>query len=211
MLLVPLVETLHAPAMLGYAGAEWSTWQNATSLPWHPKVHYRPEQAPDGTWIVRADSRAAASMLTRRVVIDPVKTPQISWSWKVEGPIARADEAQRRSDDVPARLYFFWNLRRKEDMPRATGIAYIWGNSRPAGTVHAAPDTGRIGIYVLRSGREEAGTWKHESRDLRADYRDFFRREPTGPVTAVALLTDTDQTKGHATAWYGPISVGRVR
>jgi len=59
---------------------------------------------------------------------------------------------------------------------------------------------------VLRSGDAGAGVWYPERRNLEADYRAFFHRNPTGLVTAVALLTDTDQTKASATAWYGPIT-----
>lgn len=194
------------PLVIRFTPADWPAWQNATSMPWHPKVRYVPEAGPDGEVIVRADSKAAASMLTRKVQLDLARTPWVTWSWKVAGTIPRADEQARRTDDMPARIYFFWNLRRKEDLARAEAVAYVWGNSLPAGTVRPAPDSNRIAIHVLRSGDAGAGAWHPERRNLEADYRAFFHRPPTGLVTAVALLTDTDQTKASATAWYGPIT-----
>lgn len=199
------------PLVLRFSGSDWPAWQNATSMPWHAKVRYAPEAGPDGETVVRADSRAAASMLTRKVQLDPSQTPWVTWTWKIEGPIAKADEQIRRTDDMPARIYFFWNLRRKEDLARAEAVAYVWGNALPAGAVRPAPDSSRIAIHVLRSGAEQAGTWQRETRNLDADYRAFFHKQPTGTVTAVALLTDTDQTKGMATAWYGPITARPVR
>lgn len=194
------------PLVFRFTPADWPSWQNATSMPWHPKVRYAPETGPDGEVIVRADSKAAASMLTRKVQMDLARTPWVTWSWKVAGTIPRADEQARRTDDMPARIYFFWNLRRKEDLARAEAVAYVWGNSLPAGTVRSAPDSNRIAIHVLRSGDVGAGEWHHERRNLDADYRSWFHRPPTGTVTAIALLTDTDQTKASATAWYGPIT-----
>jgi hypothetical protein len=42
---------------------------------------------------------------------------------------------------------------------------------------------------------------------VRADFRRAFGEEP-GALLAVGVLTDTDNTDGHAEAWYGDIRFG---
>jgi hypothetical protein len=118
-----------------------------------------------------------------------------------------ANETLRERDDCAARVYFLWNLRSRADFYKTTGIGYVWGQGRRVGEMGPSPYTGQIGVITLRSGKNGAGQWQFEQRDLEADYRAFFKTEPPGPVTAIAVLTDTDQTQQRATAWYGQIFV----
>jgi hypothetical protein len=50
------------------------------------------------------------------------------------------------------------------------------------------------------------GQWQHHQRDVLADFRRVFGEEP-GPITSVALMTDTDNTRSRLTAWYGPLQM----
>ena len=61
-------------------------------------------------------------------------------------------------------------------------------------------------MVVVESGPVKAGTWIVEQRDILADYRHLFGGEPR-QIGAVAVMTDTDNTGGEATAWYGDISI----
>lgn len=206
--MLPLLpaDGLTTPVVLGYGGSEWALWENATFFPWDSRVDYRPEPDGRGDVVLRATSRDAASMLRRRVRLEPAVTPRVTWTWKVPALIPGAQTTVPGKDDAAARIYFFWNLERKEDLVRAYGLSYVWGQGPEPGTLRPDPGAARIGVFVLRSGASPGGTWQRESRDLRQDFRTFFGREPLGPVTLVALLTDTDQTRGRATAWYGPIT-----
>jgi len=46
--------------------------------------------------------------------------------------------------------------------------------------------------------------WITEERDVLEDYRKAFGEDP-GDVTGVAIMTNTDNIGGQATAWYGDI------
>lgn len=188
-----------------FSAAAWPSWENVTYFPWSPKVTYRRERGPDGESIARAISRDAGSMFMRRVTFDPATTPIVRWRWRVPGPIAGANERAKSSDDAAARVYFVWGLRDKGDLFKAEALGYIWGRTRRPGEIGASPFSDRIGVVCLRAGRGGAGTWQEERRDLAADYRTYFKRAPSGPVTAIAILTDTDDTDGTATASYGPV------
>ena len=61
-------------------------------------------------------------------------------------------------------------------------------------------------MIVLRSGDESAGQWLPEERDIIADYRNFFGREPT-KVSAIGIVVDTDNTKTEGEAWFRDLLV----
>lgn len=199
--------TVAKPRLLGdFSAAAWQEWQNVTNFPWEPKNVYLREDSPEGPR-VQVNSHGAASMLLRHVNLNVQHEPVVSWRWRIAGPIPGADETLRDRDDCAARVYFLWNLRSRADIFKTTGIGYVWGQGRRVGEMGPSPYTGQIGVFTLRSGRKGAGAWQSEQRDLVADYRAFFKKEPPGPVTAIAVLTDTDQVRQPATAWYGQIFV----
>lgn len=187
-----------------YSPAAWSGWDNVTYWPWSPKNDYQRVAAPGGEWQLRATSRDAGSMWLRKVAFDPRTMPIVTWRWKVAGPLPRANELANGTDDAPARVYFVWGLRDRGDLFKSEALGYIWGQARKAGEIGASPFSPRIGIVCLRSGKVGAGQWQTERRDLAADYRAYFHRDP-GPVSAIAILTDTDQTDGQTTSLYGPV------
>jgi hypothetical protein len=59
-------------------------------------------------------------------------------------------------------------------------------------------------MIPLQSGEEKAGEWVTQRRNVLADYRALYDEDPP-PVTGVAIMTDTDNTDGSATAYYGDI------
>ena len=59
-------------------------------------------------------------------------------------------------------------------------------------------------MVAERSGDGDAGRWVRERRNVLQDYRAAFVGKPP-PANAVAIMTDTDNTGGEATAYYGDI------
>jgi hypothetical protein len=94
-----------------------------------------------------------------------------------------------------------------QDLPYAT-LMYIWGRRAPVETVILNRHTDRIRMLVAESGPERLGTWRRFERDLYDDFRRAFDEEP-GPITGIAIMTDTDNTGEQADAWYGDIVLGR--
>ncbi|HNP26707.1 MAG TPA: DUF3047 domain-containing protein [Nitrosomonas sp.] len=152
--------------------------------------------------VLRADSSAAASGLYREVSIDLNKTPILNWDWKVDNILTGNDERTKAGDDYPARIYvvfsggvMFWRTR---------AINYVWSNKQPVDSNWFNAFTKNAGMIAIQSGSGHIGRWMNESRNVLADYRRLFGEEP-GAVDAVAIMTDTDNTGGTATAWYGDI------
>jgi hypothetical protein len=174
-----------------------------------------------GATVLHAVSDNAASGLALPLHIDVHKAPIVSWRWKIAGLIPDADSTVASREDAPARIVFeFDGDKRKltfvertiygisqhvagRELPYAT-LMYIWANHAPVGTVIPNPRTRRVQMVVASSGAAGVGVWQSLTRDVRADFRRAFGEEP-GALLAVGVLTDTDNTDGHAEAWYGDI------
>ena len=85
------------------------------------------------------------------------------------------------------------------ELPYAT-LMYVWSNRHPMGTVIPNPRTRRIEMVVASSGGAEVGKWQTLRRNLFQDFERAFGERP-GRLTAVGVLTDTDNTGANAEAW----------
>ena len=81
---------------------------------------------------------------------------------------------------------------------------YVWDATAPVGTVIINPRSDRIRKIVLDSGPQELRRWREHRRDLAADYRLAFGAEP-GALSAIAVMTDSDNTGSSARSWYGAV------
>jgi uncharacterized protein YceK len=183
-------------------------------------TEYRLERK-DGRTVVRAFADASASGLLHDLDVDPRQHPWLHWRWKVEQLIHSADNTQRHTEDSPVRLVITFagdrsklefsdrlfatqvRLLTGQELPYAT-LMYIWENRAERGQIIANRHTSRIRMVVAESGREKLGRWWEESRNVLEDYRRAFGEEP-GRITAIGLMTDTDNTGEQVHAWYGDI------
>ncbi|RYF30590.1 MAG: DUF3047 domain-containing protein, partial [Comamonadaceae bacterium] len=84
----------------------------------------------------------------------------------------------------------------------------VWCNTRAAGTVIRSPRTDRIRKMVVESGPNKLNQWLDYERDVRADFERAFGEAP-GALVGIAIMTDSDNTRSTARAWYGPIRMAR--
>jgi hypothetical protein len=147
----------------------------------------------------------------------------LSFSWQIQKLIADADMAQRENEDSPVRLVLAFDGDRSQfspknamlselshalsgrPMPYAT-LMYVWCNHRPVDSVIHNPRTDRIRKIVIESGAKRVNQWLTYERNIRADYEMAFG-EPPGALIGIAIMTDTDNTRSHVQAWYGPIAL----
>ncbi|WP_372682013.1 DUF3047 domain-containing protein [Desulfosarcina sp.] len=156
--------------------------------------------AQDGRQVVEADSQGTASGLVRKIRVDLKKLPYLNWSWRVDDVLSGIDERTKAGDDYPARVYVivsggvaFWRTRT---------LIYVWSSRQPAGSTWENAFTGNAQVMALQSGK--GAGWATERRDVRADFKACFKDDITF-IDAVAIMTDTDNSKQETTAWYGDI------
>ena len=173
-----------------------------------------------GVTIVKAVSNASASGLIKPVVIDPKEYPIVRWRWKIDNVLQHSDVALKEGDDFPARLYitfeydadkvsFGKKLKFKAgralfgDIPVAA-LNYIWETKTPVGTIVENAYTDFAKMVIVESGTQKVGIWIDEERNIYEDYKNAFGEEPP-MINGVAIMSDTDNTKEQATAYYGDI------
>jgi len=213
-----LTESAWAAASLRAAGA--AGWQHQT-FPGKRSTHYRHARKL-GRDAVMVRAGASASMLRQRVRIEPAELGLLRFSWLVPSLIAQADLADRDADDAPVRLVLVFDGDRTrfsakdaalsdlsealtgEPLPYAT-LMYVWSNRQSPGTVIHNPRTSRIRKLVMETGEERLHRWLDYEQDIRADFTKAFG-EPPGALIAIGIMTDTDNTRSQAMAWYGPLA-----
>lgn len=62
----------------------------------------------------------------------------------------------------------------------------------------------RVMMFVVQDGDEKLKQWITERRNVYEDYKKAFGEEPT-MISGAAIMTDTDNTRESAVAWYGDI------
>lgn len=157
----------------------------------------------DGIRVLKADSADSASGLFKEQRIDLHKTPVMNWRWRIENRLGHLDEQIKSGDDYAARVYVvvsggltFWRTR---------AINYIWASTSPTGKIWPNAFAGDHAIMIaLRSSNDPTGIWQTEKRNILADLKQQFG-EDMRYIDAVAIMTDTDNAHGKATAYYGDI------
>ena len=232
LLFAAAVSTADAPPVLEVGRFSSSPPGPAQTDGWKPltfKKIPKPtayELVQDGNAVVvKATSEAAASGLTKEVKIDPAAFPIVLWRWKVENVLRHSDVTRKSGDDYPARLYitFEYNpdkvslakkLKYKAgrvlfgDIPIAA-LNYIWDTKSAVGTIVDNAYTDFAKMIVVESGAAKVGAWVEEFRNVYQDYKQAFGEDPP-MINGVAIMTDTDNTKERAIAYYGDIRFARA-
>lgn len=218
---VPSADLWPQPPLHNSADAAGSRWRHHTFPNKKPNA-YEPVRL-DGRLAMAVRSEAGTSLLRRELNLPAEQLGTLSFSWKTQALIADADLALREKDDSPVRLVLAFDGDRSklstrdhmmsemvrtitgEEMPYAT-LMYVWCNACPVGSVVPNPRSSRIRKLALESGPANLGRWLDYERDIRLDYQLVFGEEP-GRLLSVGVMTDTDNTKSTAQAWYGRVRV----
>lgn len=160
-------------------------------------------QTADGVVALKADSHAAGSGLFKEQRIDLEKTPFLNWSWRIANRLAGLNEHSKTGDDYAARVYVvikggwtFWQTK---------AINYVWASNSAKDSVWPNAFAGNHAMMLaLRGPEAPLNAWVHEKRNVRADLKKLFGQD-IRHIDAVALMTDTDNSNGKVTAYYGDI------
>lgn len=179
----------------------------------------------DDKTIFKAVSHNSASGYINKVSIDPKKFPILSWKWKIDNLINKADITTKSGDDYPARIYVTfdydierlsgWKKFKVEAYYLANGVYpplavlnYVWDNKKEINYTTPNAYTNHVQMLVAQTGKEKVGQWVTQEVNIYKDYKRVFGELP-GKITAIAIMTDTDNTMESATAYYGDIHLSK--
>ena len=177
----------------------------------------------DGRNAIAAKAQSSASMLRQVMRVEPAALGRIRFSWKLPDLIQYADMSIREFDDSPVRVVLAFEGDRSkfsgknavlselahvlsgEPLPYAT-LMYVWCNDCKPEEIIVNPHTDRIRKLPLESGTGKLNRWIDYERSVRADFVKAFGEEP-GMLTSISIMTDSDNTKTTAHAFYGPVQL----
>ncbi len=203
-------------------GALPDGWRLHVTRPDRPVTGYGLAQV-DGRVALHAQSQGGTSGVRCDVDIDLAERPWLRWEWRVDQIPAEATVADDDQDDCPARLVLGFagdnsrlSLRDRlfaDQVDLFTGVSlpfatlcYVWDGQAARETVLPYARSGRIRYLVVESGSAALGQWHAYRRNVAADYQRVYG-EPPGRLIGVGVLTDSDDLKGSAEAWYGDLVI----
>ena len=157
---------------------------------------------------LRLRSEQSSFALYHDVVVDLAKFPFLSWSWKVARMPANGDVRERATDDEAAQVYVIFP-RWPAPLKNSDVIGYVWDSRAPVGTHLTSTQAANVKIIVVASGPSGDG-WRLEQRDVARDFATLFGRQPPR-VGQVAVMIDTNDTRGTAEAFIGDLIFSRTR
>ncbi len=157
-----------------------------------------------GITVLQAKSNGSASGLFKEVEIDLTTHPFLNWRWKVEKGLPPLAERTKAGDDYAARIYIiakggllFW---------KAKSINYVWSSSEQKGAIWPNAFAGKkVMLLAVRSAEDKINTWYTERRNVYEDLKKIFGKE-IKTIQVVAIMSDSDNSKGSVQASYGDIS-----
>lgn len=157
----------------------------------------------DGTTILKAESINSASGLFKEQHIDLQKTPFLNWRWRIDKRLPMVNEQDKSGDDYAARVYIiingglaFWQTQ---------AVNYVWAGQSAKGKFWPNAYAGNHAMMLaIRSKEDQTGIWYTEKRNVLADLKQLIGQD-IHDIDAIAIMTDTDNSHGNTTAYYGDI------
>jgi hypothetical protein len=192
-------------------------------LPGKRATSYRWELMPEGR-VLLAQADGSASMFRKRVARPAEMLRDVEFAWWVQSLPEGGDVSHAETSDAAARVLFAFggdhstlSARNRSlfelahtltgEAPPFATLAYVWDTAAPVGRLVVHPRTDRMRKIVVESGRDGLRQWRRYRRSLATDYRLAFGEAP-GPLLAVAVMTDGDNTRSRLTTRYRDITFG---
>jgi len=166
-------------------------------------------QNEDGSPALKSASKAASSALFRKVNVDVSDHPVLRWEWKVtKFPSNKENKvlAARKDNDYGARVYAVFG----KTLMTSKVIQYIWDDHFPEGTYNSSGFSPRVKTLVIKTTVGDVPKeWSIEHRDLAKDYKMLFGKVPKKKLSAIGIMSDSDNTGTESEAFLRNISILR--
>lgn len=156
----------------------------------------------NGQQFMRAQSNESASGLFKKVDIDLRKTPYLHWRWRINKALPVLNENTKQGDDFAARIYvvvsggvWFWKTR---------ALNYVWSGQHTKNQIWVNPFTKNAYMLAAQGKPVKTGAWYTLTRNVYDDLKRAFG-DDIQHIDAIAIMTDTDNSKSVAQADYGNI------
>ena len=148
---------------------------------------------------LKAKAEGKASGLGKEVKINLIKTPFINITWKVEKDLAGINEQSKKGHDYAARVFVIKKTGATPLSNRA--INYVFSSNNSIGKYWRSPFTKKSIDYVLSSTQNNLNEWVTVKANIKEHFRKLHDID-VNEIEGVAIMTDTDNSKLPAIAYY---------
>ena len=162
------------------------------------KTKYSTGKNDNGNFI-RSEAENAASGLGKEIKIDLNKTPFLNITWKVEKDLSGIIENSKKGHDYAARVFVIKKTGATPLSNRA--MNYVFSSNNEIDTNHPSPYTKKSIDYVLSTTKKNLNKWVSVKINVKEHFKKFHNLD-IDDIEGVAIMTDTDNSKKLAIAYY---------
>jgi len=148
---------------------------------------------------IKAEAEGKGSGLGKELVIDLAKTPFINITWKVEKDLSGIVENSKKGHDYAARVFVIKKTGSTALSNRA--INYVFSSNNSVNDNWPSPYTKKSIDYVLSTTKNGINEWVTVKANVKEHFKKFHNLD-VEKLTAVAIMTDTDNSKLKAISYY---------
>ena len=152
----------------------------------------------DGNFI-KSEAEGKGSGLGKEVKIDLQNTPFINITWKVEKDLSGIDERSKKGHDYAARVFVIKKTGSTALSNRA--INYVFSSNNDINDNWRSPYTKKSIDYVLSSTKDHLNEWITVKANVKKHFKELHDLN-VDELSGVAIMTDTDNSKLKAIAYY---------
>jgi len=148
---------------------------------------------------IKAEAEGKGSGLGKELKIDLQKTPFINITWKVEKDLSGIIENSKKGHDYAARVFVVKKTGSTALSNRA--INYVFSSNSSINDSWPSPYTKKSIDYVLSTTKKDLNTWVTVKTNVKKNFKELHNLE-VNELSGVAIMTDTDNSKLKAIAYY---------
>ncbi len=148
---------------------------------------------------IRAEAEGTGSGLGKEILINLNETPFINITWKVEKNLSGINEQSKKGHDFAARVFVVKKTGSTALSNRA--VNYVFSSNNKVGETWTSPYTKKSIDYVLSTTLDNDNKWVSVKANVKEDFKKLHNLE-VSDLNGVAIMTDTDNSKIKAVAYY---------
>ena len=148
---------------------------------------------------LKAEAKGKASGLGIEKKINLLKTPFLNITWRVEKDLSGINEQSKKGHDYAARVFVVKKTGATALSNRA--INYDFSSNNPVDKYWRSPYTKKSIDYVLSTTKDNFNEWVSVKANVKEHFKKLHNID-VDEIEGVAIMTDTDNSKLHAIAYY---------
>ena len=154
----------------------------------------------NGSGLLKAEAEGQASGLGKEIKVNLKKTPYLNITWKIEKGLTGIKEDTKKGHDFAARVSV---IKEVGALPwQKNAMNYVFSSNKKTNTWWTGPYRKQIIDYVASSlVDQKINTWVTVKINVREHFQNYLNMD-VNEIDGVAVMTDTDNTKKKAIAYY---------